>query len=117
MRTGYLSLPDSVFPMAYSAALYTVFMLSKTPSSMGNQSRSNIPNLDTEDIKLLPFIGQRFVAKCLAVRTNSLLKAGVHPKTVFSIPRTTVRANSKTLHKINTNPPPRLKNPVSQNIM
>lgn len=117
MRTGCFSLQVSCFPRPDFAALYTVVMPSMISRSKENHSRSNIPNLNTKDVKLLPFIGQRFVAKCLTVRAHTFLKARVHPKTVFSIPRTMIRANSKTLYKINTNPPPRLKNPVSQNIM
>lgn len=84
--TGYFSLLLS-FRVAFCyfyirlcvpyAPAYVHLRTPNIPSRLENQSRSDIPNLDTEDIKLLPLVGQWFITKGLAVRANTLLKARV----------------------------------------
>ena len=64
------------FCVPYAPA-YLHLRIPNTPSRVENQSRSDIPNLDTEDIKLLPLVGQWFITKGLAVRADTLLKARV----------------------------------------
>jgi hypothetical protein len=46
-------------------------------SRVEDQSRSDIPNLDPKDIKLLPLIGQCFITEGLTVRADTLLQARV----------------------------------------
>jgi hypothetical protein len=47
--------------------------------------RTNIPNLDAEDIELDALIGERLVAESLAGFADAFFEAGVHPEAVAAV--------------------------------
>lgn len=92
------------------------------PVGVSTESYScpNVPNFDAENIELGAFVGERLVAEGLACVADALFEARVEPETIAAV---TVGSSlawfSRTRCQIfeKTHPPPKLRKPVSQNIM
>jgi hypothetical protein len=82
------------------------------------RSRTHIPHLDAEDIKLDAFVRKRLIAEGLAGCTDTLLETAVNPQSVVSITISYISQAQDPSNEDNTTyPPPRLRNPVSQKII
>jgi hypothetical protein len=79
--------------------------------------RADIPHLDSKNIKLDTLVRERFIAESLAGSANTFFKALVNPQSevTVTIPILATSTNKSTM-KV-TYSPPRLRNPVSQNII
>ena len=80
-------------------------------------SRTNVPHLDPEYIKLNAFIGKRLIAERLTRCTDSLFEAVVNPQSVVTVTAKGISLQYHFSEYRSTYPPPRLRNPVSQNII